>query len=77
MLRNYAFLKPPSQGTWKCIGIESGTRFTEVELEEGEWVDYDEKVSSCYNLTASISADVFQAALPAGVSNIESQWSRA
>ena len=31
--------------TWKCVGVESGTVFPEVELEEGEWVDYDEKVS--------------------------------
>lgn len=32
------------QGTWKCVGVESGTVFPEVELEDGEWVDYDEKV---------------------------------
>ncbi|ETW87391.1 hypothetical protein HETIRDRAFT_121782 [Heterobasidion irregulare TC 32-1] len=48
------------RGTWKCKGIESGTPFTDVELEEGEWVDYDEK-----------------AAVPVGISNIESKWSRA
>lgn len=33
-----------SQGTWKCVGAESGTAFPEVDLSEGEWVDYDEKV---------------------------------
>ena len=32
------------QGIWKCIGGESGTPFNDVDLEEGEWVDYDEKV---------------------------------
>jgi hypothetical protein len=32
------------QGTWKCIGTNSGTVFPEVQLEEGEWSDYDEKV---------------------------------
>ena len=32
-----------SQGTWKCVGVESGTKF-DVDLSEGEWVDYDEKV---------------------------------
>ena len=30
---------------WKCQGADSGTVFDEVELEEGEWVDYDEKVA--------------------------------
>lgn len=43
-----------AQGIWKCVGAESGTPFNEVELEEGEWVDYDEKVrvslSSQYRL---------------------------
>ncbi|RDX50454.1 DUF866-domain-containing protein [Polyporus arcularius HHB13444] len=31
------------KGIWKCVGTESGTPFTDVDLEEGEWVDYDEK----------------------------------
>jgi len=31
---------------WKCVGAESGTLFTEVSLDEGEWVDYDEKVGN-------------------------------
>ncbi|EIM92592.1 DUF866-domain-containing protein [Stereum hirsutum FP-91666 SS1] len=48
------------RGTWKCIGAESRTVFNEVDLEEGEWFDYDEK-----------------AALPVGVSKIESKWTRA
>ena len=34
-----------TQGTWKCVGVESGTPFTDVSLDEGDWVDYDEKVS--------------------------------
>lgn len=33
-----------TKGTWKCVGVESGTQFTEVSLDENEWVDYDEKV---------------------------------
>lgn len=33
------------RGTWKCEGAESGTKFPEVDLTEGEWVDYDEKAS--------------------------------
>ncbi|KZT08958.1 DUF866-domain-containing protein [Laetiporus sulphureus 93-53] len=30
---------------WKCVGVESGTVFDEVDLEEEEWVDYDEKAA--------------------------------
>ncbi|KAJ2920374.1 hypothetical protein MD484_g175, partial [Candolleomyces efflorescens] len=30
-------------GIWKCTGAESGTKFDEVDLNEPEWVDYDEK----------------------------------
>jgi hypothetical protein len=32
------------QGVWKCVGVDSGTVFDEVDLSE-EWTDYDEKVS--------------------------------
>ena len=32
------------QGIWKCKGLESNTPFTDVDLTEGEWTDYDEKV---------------------------------
>ena len=31
------------QGEWEAIGIESGTKFTTIDLSEGEWFDYDEK----------------------------------
>ncbi|RKP13496.1 hypothetical protein BJ684DRAFT_16107 [Piptocephalis cylindrospora] len=30
-------------GTWIAKGADSGTSFTEIDLEEGEWMDYDEK----------------------------------
>lgn len=33
------------KGIWKCKGIDSGTVFAEVDMAEGEWTDYDEKVS--------------------------------
>lgn len=33
------------RGTWKCVGTDSKTKFDEVELNDGEWVDYDEKSS--------------------------------
>lgn len=29
---------------WKAKGAESGTVFDEVDLSDGEWVEYDEKV---------------------------------
>lgn len=31
------------QGIWKCVGTK-GTTFSEVDLSEEEWTDYDEKV---------------------------------
>ncbi|KAL6310089.1 DUF866-domain-containing protein [Sparassis latifolia] len=58
--RGLEFVGFDPRGIWKCVGIKSGTVFNEVDLDEGEWVDYDER-----------------AALPVGVSNIESTWNRA
>ncbi|EPQ60572.1 DUF866-domain-containing protein [Gloeophyllum trabeum ATCC 11539] len=43
--RGLEFTNFDPRGTWKCVGAESGTVFNEVELEGGEWVDYDEKAS--------------------------------
>lgn len=40
------------QGTWKCVGVESKLKFSEVEFEEGEWTDYDEKVRCLLSLKA-------------------------
>jgi len=34
---------PSFQGEWLVDGLESMTKFTGVELGEGEWFDYDEK----------------------------------
>ena len=36
---------------WKCVGVGSGTKFEDVDLSEGEWVDYDEKVAVHHPLT--------------------------
>ena len=33
------------QGEWKADGIESATKFAAIDLQEGEWYDYDEKTS--------------------------------
>lgn len=32
-----------ADGEWSCTGLESGTKFTGVDLSEGEWFEYDEK----------------------------------
>ncbi|KAM0792790.1 hypothetical protein ACM66B_002559 [Microbotryomycetes sp. NB124-2] len=37
------------KGTWSCVGVESGTKFDEVELSLDEpdgWTDYDEKAGA-------------------------------
>ncbi len=31
------------QGEWIAKGLESSTRFSGVDLQEGEWFEYDEK----------------------------------
>ena len=31
------------QGEWLATGLESGSKFTAIDLVEGEWFDYDEK----------------------------------
>ncbi|KAI9462473.1 hypothetical protein BJY52DRAFT_1116558, partial [Lactarius psammicola] len=41
--RGLEFTSFDPRGTWKCVGVEKGTPFTEVTFEDGEWVDYDEK----------------------------------
>lgn len=31
------------QGEWQAKGLESTTVFSNIDLQEGEWFDYDEK----------------------------------
>ena len=31
------------QGEWMAKGLESPTPFSGIDLQEGEWFDYDEK----------------------------------
>lgn len=35
----------PREG-WKAKGHESGTPFEDIDLTEGDWADYDEKVNA-------------------------------
>lgn len=32
------------QAGWTALGAESGTKFDDIDLTEGDWADYDEKV---------------------------------
>jgi hypothetical protein len=61
------------------VGLESGTQFPEVDLIEGEWVDYDEKVGRIAFVLYFQNSMLFlaQAALPVGISEMESKWARA
>ncbi|KAG5650658.1 hypothetical protein H0H81_011480 [Sphagnurus paluster] len=57
--RGLEFVGFDPRGTWKCEG-SNGAVFSDVELTEDGWNDYDEK-----------------AALPVGITDFESEWSRA
>ncbi|RFU34580.1 hypothetical protein B7463_g1782, partial [Scytalidium lignicola] len=41
--RGLEFTEFKSEGDWLATGIESGSKFTAIDLGEGEWFDYDEK----------------------------------
>uniref|UniRef100_A0A914DUJ7 Uncharacterized protein n=1 Tax=Acrobeloides nanus TaxID=290746 RepID=A0A914DUJ7_9BILA len=40
---------------WRCEGVESGTVFEDIDLNEKEWADYDEKANQPVEIN-SISA---------------------
>jgi len=42
--RGLEFVGFQPRGIWKCVGTRD-TPFTDVNLEDGEWVDYDEKAA--------------------------------
>ncbi|RDL37328.1 putative DUF866-containing protein [Venustampulla echinocandica] len=41
--RGLEFTEFKPEGDWLATGIESGSKFTAIDLTEGEWFDYDEK----------------------------------
>ncbi|TFA99236.1 hypothetical protein CCMA1212_008899 [Trichoderma ghanense] len=41
--RGLEFVEFKPEGDWLADGIDSGTKFTGIDLTEGEWFDYDEK----------------------------------
>ncbi|KAI8634488.1 hypothetical protein F5Y19DRAFT_413620 [Xylariaceae sp. FL1651] len=43
--RGLEFTAFSPEGEWLAEGIETGTKFEGVDLQEGEWFDYDEKAN--------------------------------
>ncbi|KAK0512262.1 hypothetical protein JMJ35_005390 [Cladonia borealis] len=41
--RGLEFTQFKPDGEWIAKGLESSTKFTGIDLQEGEWFDYDEK----------------------------------
>ncbi|KAM3513372.1 hypothetical protein MY11210_002953 [Beauveria gryllotalpidicola] len=41
--RGLEFTEFKSEGEWLADGIDSGSKFSGIELIDGEWYDYDEK----------------------------------
>jgi len=41
--RGLELIEFKAEGEWLAEGIDSGTKFTGIELLDGEWYDYDEK----------------------------------
>jgi rubredoxin len=44
--RGLEFVEFKPDGQWLATGIESGTKFADIDLSEGDWYEYDEKASS-------------------------------
>lgn len=39
----YAEMLTTDQGEWKAKALEGPTKFSSIDLQEGDWYDYDEK----------------------------------
>jgi len=44
--RGCEFVRFKSEGDWEAVGLESNTRFDEIDLTDKEWFDYDEKTGN-------------------------------
>ncbi|GAM88570.1 hypothetical protein ANO11243_066040 [Dothideomycetidae sp. 11243] len=49
--RGLEFVDFKADGDWLATGAESGTKFTGIDLAEGEWFEYDEKTSEQVSIT--------------------------
>ncbi|KAK0645343.1 UPF0587 protein C2D10.03c [Lasiodiplodia hormozganensis] len=41
--RGLEFVEFKPDGEWSATGLESGSKFDQIDLTEGDWFDYDEK----------------------------------
>lgn len=55
--RGLDFIKFDALGQWQCRGADSPTKFEEVDLEDGEWYDYDDNAGEEVSVT-EISFDI-------------------
>jgi hypothetical protein len=49
--RGLEFTEFKAEGEFLATGIESGTKFSGIELPDGEWYDYDEKAGEEVSIT--------------------------
>ncbi|WPK24177.1 hypothetical protein PUMCH_001440 [Australozyma saopauloensis] len=49
--RGIDFKRFVPEGRWEGSGLETDTKFDEIDLEEGEWFDYDEKAKEMAGIT--------------------------
>ncbi|RMZ86067.1 hypothetical protein DV737_g169, partial [Chaetothyriales sp. CBS 132003] len=49
--RGLEFTDFRADGQWQATGVESGTKFSGIDLSEGEWFDYDEKEGEEVSIT--------------------------
>jgi len=49
--RGLEFVDFKADGEWLAEGTESGSKFTAIDLSEGEWFEYDEKTSEEVSIT--------------------------
>lgn len=49
--RGLDFVKFEALGQWKCLSTESSTQFDEVDLEDGDWYDYDDNAKEEVSVT--------------------------
>lgn len=49
--RGLDFIKFDALGQWQCHGVNSPTVFDEVDLEDGEWYDYDDNAGEEVSVT--------------------------
>ncbi|KAH7114273.1 hypothetical protein B0J11DRAFT_540554 [Dendryphion nanum] len=49
--RGLEFTEFKAEGEWLATGAESNTKFTAIDIDEGEWFDYDEKSGEEVSIT--------------------------